>query len=302
MRFTREEFDIMASQMLEQKPISYEMLTQIAEKTLRSTVKNWCASDLCLRGRGYEDDIMQEIHIRLIKTTVPYFLRRNGVTEGFNNDPEGFEDWMFRVAENLKKDFANKVRGLDFKTEDLDAPQVESLTASYDHHEDAQEREALLKEAFSIVLSADVNIYKVLTWLAQCLFMLEHNVTKIESNDLILAAFSDKTLQDMYDMLLCASPAISWLVITDEQDAAIRAALRKKRDGTVTFGETQYSAFFMKHKGVVSGKKSISDWMNRMNDMIRRKLEEAPDSGKTQKNPKDNGGKKGRGGDEASNC
>ena len=147
MRFTREEFDIMASQMLEQKPISYEMLTQIAEKTLRRTVKNGCASDLCLRGRGYEDDIMQEIHIRLIKTTVPYFLRRNGVTEGFNNDPEGFEDWMFRVAENLKKDFANKVRGLDFKTEDLDAPQVESLTASYDHHEDAQEREALLKEA-----------------------------------------------------------------------------------------------------------------------------------------------------------
>lgn len=306
MRFTREEFEIMADQMLHQKPICYDMLSHIAEKTLRTTVKNWCESDPCLRGRSYDGDIMQEIHVRLITKTIPGFLRRNGVTGDYNNDPEGFEDWMFRVAENLKRDFANDVRKLDFKTADLEEPMLENLPDMKNSYDELDaEREEALKKAFSIVLSANVNVYKVLTWLAQCLFMLDSDVTKIKSNELIIAAFENKTLEDMYEVLLQASHRIPWLVITQTQDEKIRTALRKKRSGTVTYGETQYSAFFMKYRGKVSGKKSISDWMNRMNDLIRREMEDgeaSPDSEKDKKTPEDNGGKKGRGGDEASNC
>lgn len=266
MRFTREEFDIMVNELLYKEPISFDMLCVIAEKVVRPTVVNWCKAEEALRGRGYEDDIMQEVHLRLIKTTVSYFLLRKGIEGEYNDDPEGFEDWMFLVAKNIKRDFAGRIRNRDFNTDEItdDIPSGEDV---------AEEYEERLKEAFTIVISSDVGIYKILTWLAQFIFILEYNVTKIKSNELIIKAFEDKTLYDMYDMLLSASNKISWMVVTDEQNEKILDALRKKCDGGVLYGETRYKDFFMKHNGEVSGKKSISDWMNRMNGMVKRKTD-----------------------------
>lgn len=302
VRFTTEEFEIMVHELLYSDPVSFDTLCQIADKTLRPSVINWCKSEDCLRGRGFEDDIIQEIHLRLMKTTVDYFLLREGVNGPYNNNPEGFEDWMFRVADNLKCDFANKVRNRDFKTEDIDDPSVISTPDDGDY--DAEERIDRLKQAFSIVLSADVSIYKVLTWLAQFIFILDTNVTKIKSNDLIIAAFENKTLYEMYDMILTASKRIPWIVINKQQNEKILTALRKKRDGDVSYGETRYKEFFMKHNGEVSGKKSISDWVNRMNDMIKKSVDPQSNTSKKRnknKKPEQSDEKKRRGGDETSN-
>ena len=302
MRFTKEEFDTMVRELLFQKTVSFDMLCHIAEKTLSQTVANWCKTEDCLRGRDYEDDIMQEIYLRLIKTTVPNFLLRSGDINAYNNDPEGFEDWMFAVAKNIKRDVANKVRGIDFKTVDVEDEVLENLPA--EEAEDNDVRIEVLKQSFDQVLSADVKVYKVLTWLAQSLFMLEHDVSKIESNGLIVSAFASKTLDEMYDMLLAWSVRIPWLTITEAQNAKIRGDLRKKESNGVSYGEMQYQAFFMKQDGVPAGKKSISDWMNRLNGRLRRlqgkTIDFAPQS--TKKTPGENGDKKGRGGDEASNC
>lgn len=268
MRFTKNEFDVMVDELLYQEPVSFDMLCRIAEKTLRPAVVHWCNGEDCLRGRGYEDDIMQDIHLRLMKITVTYFLLREDVEGPYNNDPEGFEDWLFRVGENLKRDFANKVRSEDFKTESIEEPVPGYIP------EDGSEAEARieqLKQAFSIVLSADVRVYKVLTWLAQCILMLELDVTKIESNDLIVAAFEDKTLYEMYAMILAASRKIPWITVSRQQEEKILKALAKPWRGDVTYGEAKYNAFFMKHNGWVSGKKSISDWMYRMNELIKQK-------------------------------
>lgn len=303
VRFTTDEFETMVQELLYCDPVSFDTLCQIADKTLRPSVINWCKAEDCLRGRGYEDDIMQEIHLRLMKTTVDYFLLRDGIDGPYNNNPEGFEDWMFRVADNLKRDFANKVRNRDFKTEDIDDPNVISTPDDGDY--DAEERIDRLKEAFSIVISADVNIYKVLTWLAQFIFILDANVTKIKSNELIIVAFENKTLFEMYDMILTASKRIPWIVISKTQNDRILEALRKKRSGDVSYGETKYKEFFMKHNGEVSGKKSISDWVNRMNDMIKKKTDPQADTskkGNKNKKPEQSDGKKRRGGDETSNC
>ena len=303
MRFTRNEFDAMVNELLYSTPASFDMLCSIAEKTLRPSVINWCKNEDCLRGRGYEDDIMQEIHLRLMKTTVDYFLLRNGVKEPYNDNPEGFEDWIFRVADNLKRDFANRVRNRDFKTEDIDNPVIGDISSDdYSDGCESEERIERLKQAFSIVLSSDVGIYKVLTWLAQFVFILDENVTKIKSNELIIAAFEEKTLYDMYDMLLNASKKIPWIVVTKEQNEKILCALRKKREGTVSYGETKYRNFFMKHNGEVSGKKSISDWVNRMNDMIRRQIEDPETEKRGKKKTNKTEKKKGGSGDEASNC
>ena len=48
----------------------------------------------------------------------------------------------------------------------------------------------------------------------------------------------------------------------------------------------------MKHNGEISGKKSISDWVNRRNDMIKKKIDSQTDASDD---------KKRRGGDEKAN-
>ena len=303
MRFTRDEFDVMVNELLYKDPISFDMLCQIAEKTLRPSVVNWCKTEDCLRGRGYEDDIMQEIHLRLMKTTVDYFLLRDDIKGPYNDNPEGFEDWIFFVAKNIKRDFANKIRNRDFTTDDIDDPAIGEIPSS-DYEDDTEENVDRLKQAFSIVLSSDVGIYKVLTWLAQFIFILEYDISKIKSNELIITAFENKTLYDMYDMILTASNKIPWIVITREQNEKILEALRKRRNGNVSYGETKYKDFFMKHNGEVSGKKSISDWMNRMNDMIKRRVEtkgSLPQKA-SEDNPKKLKNKKRRRGDESPDC
>lgn len=75
--FTDEEFEIMVSEMKDDDHPTYSMLCTIAEKTLRPKVKYWCAADSVFHGRGMEDDIMQEVFIRLIKMTVTHFLSRS---------------------------------------------------------------------------------------------------------------------------------------------------------------------------------------------------------------------------------
>lgn len=302
LRFTITEFETMVNELLYCEPISFDMLCEIAEKTLKPTVAYWCNSEKCLQGRNFEDDIMQEINLRLMKTTVGYFLLRDNIEGPFNNNPEGFEDWMFKIASNIKRDFANKVRNYDFNTVDIEGNR--ELGVPFDEY-DVDEKVDRLKESFKIVLSSNVGIYKVLTWLAQSVFIIGYNVTKIKSNDMIINAFENKTLYEMYDMILYASKSIPWIVINEQQNQKILSALGRKRHGDISFGETKYCEFFMKHNGEISGKKSISDWMNRMNKIIRRTIESNDDiSDKTTKKstsaePED---EKRRGGDATSDC
>lgn len=80
------------------------------------------------------------------------------------------------------------------------------------------------------------------------------------------------------------------------------ALCEKKREGNVSYGETKYRNFFMKHNGEVSGKKSISDWVNRINNMIRRHIEDPETEKRGKKKVNKTEKKKGGSRDEASNC
>lgn len=272
MNFTREDFDTMVTELLYSERVSYDAMCRIAEATLKKKVAYWCYAEPCLRGRDYEGDIMNEIHLRLMKTVIPNFLLHKSVTGPYNDNPEGFAGWLCRVGENIKKDFADRVRFGDMTTRPMDDPSV--ITAPDTGTEEEAERIERLSQALSIVLDSDNSIYKVLTWLAQFVCILEHDVSKIAANDLILTAFEDKTLFEMYDMLLCAAKRIPWFRLSREQDEKITAALRKKHHGDVLYGEIRYRDFFIKKDGEPSGKKSVSDWMNRMNGLVKRKSEE----------------------------
>jgi len=269
LAFTQDEFDIMVDELLYRKPISFDMLCHIAEKTLKKKISSWCYMDEDLRGRQFEDDIMQEVNIRLMKTTINRFLLINGVGGPVNNDAQGFKSWMETVAVNIKKDFVRKVRNVDFNTDNLDNPKLEKNLVYDDSRED--EKKERLRKAFSTVLSADVSVYKVFTWIAQCIFVVDYDITKIQSNQKIIEVFEQKTLFEMYDIIKKLAYRIEWMEISTEQNRRIINALNKKWNNDLVYGDVIYKEFFMKVKGQKSGKKSISDWVNRMNDMIRKK-------------------------------
>lgn len=263
---SNEEFQIMVDELLVQNPPSSEMLAYIAERHLRSWVRKWCAEDTVLSGRGFEDDIMQLIHLRLMKTVVSKFLLKEVTNGCINYDPKGFEGWLHTVGRNITRDYADAVRRRDFRSVEV----YDNLTDSeYDKIETSEEKIEKLQEAFSIAVASNKRIYIVLTWMSEYIFMLSLDISKIKANDIVLAQFENTTLFEMNDMLMSAAKKIPWLNVTGEQRDMISGALNKSWDNDRVWGEVKFSEFLMK-KG---GKKAISDWMNRMNNYIKRVME-----------------------------
>lgn len=263
----------MIDELLYSEKVSFNMLCNIAEKTLRPRIEYLCRTDKYLRGREYEDDIMQDIHLRLMRKTVTKFLLKDGVDGPVNNDPEGFKSWLFTVGDNIYRDVAKKVRGDDFRSEDIEDEKFINIPSGDDPYVPEEERETL-KKAFDVILSSRSNIYKILTWLALNLIMLEHDMPKIKANGVLISNFEEMTLNDMYDFILAYTKRIPWLEITPEQELRIVKKLGKKWNAEDTFGEIRYKEFFMLCNGEKSGKKSVSDWMYRMNELIKEKFGE----------------------------
>ena len=265
--FTDEEFEMMISEMTNDDHPTYNMLCTIAEKTLRPKIKYWCTVDSVLCGRGMEDDIMQEVFIRLIKTTVTHFLMKEDHNGESNRNPDKFKSWMFKVAENIKRDIANSLRIRELKTRLLESEEKVQLFENEKYYDVETYDYEILAEAFKIVLESDVMVYKVLTWLAQSLFIIQFDVTKIQSNEVIISSFGEKSLFEMRDILFDFAKKIEWVIISPVQKERISRALNAELNGK-TIGEIKYKDFFMK-KG---GKASISDWVNRMNRLVESRM------------------------------
>lgn len=268
MRFTQEEFDTMVQEVLYTEPSCSDMLCDMAQRLLQPMVDAWCRKDPVLRGRQFEGDVMNDILLHLMRTVVHGFLLRDDVAGPYNNDPEGFERWVCLVAHNRQRDFADRIRRADFHTtseEELDTVGVYDETP-----EEYQARICCLRKAFEIVMDSDARVYKVLTWLAQTIFIAEQDLEHHQANALVVTAFENKTLFEMYNMILIASRRIPWMQISLPQHKRVVEALQKPWDEDLTYGEVKYGAFFMKYRGEVAGKKSVSDWINRMNNLIRR--------------------------------
>ena len=274
--FSKEEFDIMLEQLLDENQASFDMLCAIAERTLRPSVRHWCANDSRLRSKHFEDDVMQAIHLRLIQTTKSTFLLRNGVDGPVNNDPEGFRKWIFMVAHNITRSFAKSVGRIDGNETPLEDDENTDIPDKSDDALEIRERNTeLLSAAFSIVLDSDSGVYKVLTWIAQCVFMVKLDITKIHSNDLIVKTFENKSLGEMYRMVTEFSRNIPWMVIDEKHQEKIEDQLAKPWDEDRRYYDVKYGEFFMK-KG---GKATISDWVNRMNNLVRRVMDHEASDG-----------------------
>ena len=270
MRFTQAEFDTMVQEVLYTDPSCCDMLCDMAQRLLQPMVEAWCRKDPVLRNRQFEGDVMNDILLHLMKTVVHGFLLRDDVVGEYNNDPEGFERWVCLVAHNRQRDFADRIRRADFHT--TSEEELDTVGVCDENTEDYHERLCRLRKAFDVVMSADTRVYKVLTWLAQMIFIAEQDLAHHKANALIVTAFENKTLSEMYGMILAASRRIPWMQITLPQHKRMMEALQKPWDEDLTYGEVKYGEFFMKYRGEVAGKKSVSDWINRMNGVIRRTM------------------------------
>ena len=273
MVFTPEEFDLMVREVLCDKP-TFGTLAHIVEVTARPRVAYLCRTIACLSGRECEEDIMQNTQLKIMQKVASDFLLRQTADGGYNNDPQGFSGWIKKVAENECYSYARTVGGRDARTVDLDDPLYESQTAEEMTFDDTDERRALLQEAFSTVLDADASVYKVLTWIALFVFMLNSDAKKCRSSEEIVRVFENRTLFEMYKILREGCRRIPWLVLSEEQDARIRAALYAVEDDGRFSGDCLYREFFMMNKGERAPKKSVSDWVNRMNALLRRRMTE----------------------------
>lgn len=274
MSLSVKEFNIIIDELLNYEKADFTTLCEVAEKLLRKRVHAWCVSspELFNTARCDEDDLMQEILIRLVKTTVSSFLLRNGVDGPINNDAEGFGKWMFTVAKNVKKDIANRERQHWLTTKYLSEQDADTLAASNSGISailTAEERADKINKSFAAAIDSDAEVYKVLTWLAHSLFMLNLDVDRTQSKQLILMAFEKRTLFEISDMVFYAATKAPRLKIADRQKAKIEKALNKSYDDVRVYGAVRYDELFMQ-KG---GKATISDWVHKMNKLVIRTVQ-----------------------------
>ncbi len=263
---TKEEFDQIVVELLETKPVQYDALCAAAEKLLTKPLRRKCAEVPALAGVCTPEDLLSEVYIRLIQCAIPNFFLR---TDTVNRDREGFCRWVYTVAANICRDkirFSVSHSSMPLENDDEDSIPLQIADPSAEKPFAAAENAEMLRSAFSTVLGSDIQIYKVITWVAQAVMILSEGVSKIESNDLLIKRYESMSLDRMWEEIRRASEKLPWLRLGREEDLRVRKMLDAPFKENIRYGDMRYSDFYMK-KGA---KASISDWVNRINAVIRR--------------------------------
>lgn len=264
--FTNEEFDQMYREIVIEKPICYDTMLIVAERTLIGSVRKWCNEDPLLNNDYHVDEVMQRVRIRLFQKCVTGFFLRNNEP---NYDPEGFKNWLFTVALNVKKDYAKKVRQESFH-EGNEIEGFEPVAPPEDDTSCSEEELERLNRAFRIVIGSGSKVHIVLTWLALMITMKNREFTKINSTDFVVRVFDSMTLDAMLALIVRHAKAIPWLQLDENSYDSLKNRLDKTDKNGVRTGDKVYHDFFMK-KG---GKASVSDWAYRMNQIIEKEEED----------------------------
>lgn len=216
-----------------------------------------------LRGRGCEDDIIQETVCKIVKNIYIGFLLKPPAEK----QPQDLQNWMAHIARTTAMDYCNAYVRKSRHTVVLDDTTIGAIKDDCDErrreHEENTEK---LKKCVEIIFACNSEIYISITWICVNVLMYERGCKKFEAIDRMAEEFAGLTLGEMYKIICRASERIEWLKISPEINEKILQKLRKMRTENVTYSETVYRDFFMKS----GGKKSISDWMNRMNTVIKR--------------------------------
>lgn len=249
----------------------YDKLVIFVHNLLSKKVKQWCYNDSILRGGMHDEDVMQEIQIRIIKKCGHYFFKpNNGKTD---KTCEDFKAWCYRVAKNYFITYCVKQKNRKEVELDLSIVSDEQDFKSeetYSKQETIAENRKDLRNCFFIVFNLKSSPHIVLTWLSVSLFMIKYDVKKIESTHLIVEKFSELTLYEMLNIIINLTIELEWLQIDKEQIDKQKLMLEKINNDTgKRIGDMKYSEFYMS-KGP---EMSISDWVNRVNSQIKKHID-----------------------------
>lgn len=252
----------------------YDNLVLFVHNLLSKKVRRWCYNDSALRGGLHDEDVMQEIQIRIIKKCETYFFKPvHGVTDKTCSE---FKAWCNRVAKNYFLTYCVKQKNrkevalnLSITEDNQSSMQVEDDYCS-DETENLETHRSDLKRCFEIVFDLKSSPHIILTWLSVSLFMLlKEDTSKIDSTHMVVQKFSSTTLFEMFDIIISAINKVGWVVFTDEQINRQKRKLESiNKDTGKMIGNMKYEEFYM-NKGP---EMSISDWVNRINMQIKKQL------------------------------
>ena len=271
--FTETEFEQIIEELFDEKGARFDTLFLSAQALLEGAIKKWCYSDSLLRGKCLEDDIFSVSMDKIIKKCVTHFFLKYGPEGELNRDFNGFKNWLYTVAKNTKKDFARKEylktvseRGFyDGEEDDFAGTSSGNSPEVYDH----------LEISLRVVVNSDASVYKILTWLAQTVILVLFDTSSTESKALVVKNFENLSLYKMRDVIFKAAERVPWMRFDEAQIQKINTALKKPYDEKRTYGQVTYGEFFMKKGGAAT----VSDWVNRMNNLIKREyINEASDN------------------------
>lgn len=228
-------------------------MLKIAEEVLPPYVRRKCIGDL----KGLHEDILQDIYVNMIKYCVTGFLRKDGKEK----NAEDFQAWMYAVAKNKINDFGREIQR---RREAENASMLEQIIKNQPSGSDSAElQQKKINIAVGRIVKSKSEPHIVLTWLLVSILMLQQNEEKKDINYVVEKHFTHKSLDEILDYIGEASKRFWWEPVSVADIQKLRGRLDEQHTDGRRLGEVCYEEFKMK-KGMLS---SLSDWMNRMNDV-----------------------------------
>lgn len=265
---TRTEYEAIRADLIERQTPNFTRLCTAAEKVLRPYVTR----------KAYQlaDDIMQEIHLRLLKYAVTAFFLRSDIPEE-KKDAVLLTKWMYTVARNA----------INTATSDASRHPTESLTLTNEDGEEfdvpvgnpsrndqpgyqLEQRESI-REVISFILSGDSKPHIILSCLMVEMYTLL-GYDRIDAQHRYTEKFGGKTLDEVYRAFRRAMRSFSWLEISGGMLQSLEAKLDQPEKGRRN-GSCLLQDYAMK-KGLLN---SCSDWLNRMDARVRSSVEAPSD-------------------------
>lgn len=265
----------------ENKKPKFDTMAVIVDKLMSPAVARWCRSAFNKRAWEYQDDMLQDILLRVMQTSVTYFFLHGG-RETPNDSAEDFSKWTYTVSLSVRNNFLKKYgkelshRGeLGFIT-DKDSGEEESETDALENVDSGDVNDSSLLEArerlnsvFSSVMSFRSKPYIILTWMGVHLIELIAGMNQREAIDEIDCLYSDRTLKDFYDFVCILSDKRKWIEYSPEAMKQLGTSLGAAAKGDKTFAESVLKCFYMEG----GAQRSMCDWINKTNKKIRGDIE-----------------------------
>lgn len=263
MKFAEEVYQKAFADVMDKEKADFGRLCVLVDALVRPTVTAWCMTTPILAGRCCEDDIIQEIHLRVIKYSVGDFFFRGDTP---NRDSTQFRMWLFTVAKRAKISYIRKIA--KDQTSDLE-PIAEIIPADDKPFEEADREDfsLALTKAVSAVISLRVGVHKQLAWLAVNFILLNQDIKRSAATELVVRNFGDKTLDELLQFCLYQISCHPYIKISPEDKDRLISLLNQTKGG-VRVGDAVFRDFFTS-KGE---NYSISDWICKINTTIRRSL------------------------------